>query len=260
MVAGVRTARRRWETERTRRRLAGPKILRVFADTHPDAFFVEVGANDGDQHDHLRPFLATHGWRGIMVEPVPYVFERLRANYGDHPGIVLENAAIADRDGELPFYHLRESRDRTAEGLLRWYDGLGSFSRETILNHAPLLPDLEQRLVCVPVPSLTFATLCARHGVDRVDLLILDTEGYDHEILRSIDWEARRPRLVIYEHYHLSPGDKAQARDLLAAHGYEAKEEGFDTWCLQTEIDDRLTRAFRTTPAGIPSASVYEDR
>jgi len=256
----LHATRRQWDEGRTRRRLAGPKILRAFADAYPDAFFVEVGANDGDQHDHLRPFLAGRRWRGIMVEPVPYVFERLRANYGSHPSIVLENAAIADRAGELPFYHLRESADRAAEGLPRWYDGIGSFSREAVLNHAALLPDLEDRLVCVPVPCLTFSALCRRHGVPHVDLLIVDTEGYDHEILRSIAWDAHRPRLVVYEHYHLSAGDRAQLHAMLTGHGYECKEEGFDTWCVHTRVADRLTRTFRALAPGIPAAFVHEDR
>ena len=260
VAASARTARRRLQADRTRRRLAGPRILRAFADAYPQAFFVEIGANDGDQHDHLRPFLDGGGWRGIMVEPVPYVFARLQANYAGHRAIILENAAIADRDGELPFYHLREAGDRAAEGLPRWYDGIGSFSREAVLNHAALLPDIAQRLTCVSVPCLTFSTLCARHDVTRVDLLIVDTEGYDHEILHGIDWKAHRPALVVYEHYHLSAADRAQVDALLAARGYECKAEGFDTWCLHTAVKDRLRRRFRAATPAIPAASVFHDR
>ena len=99
--------------------------------------------------------------------------------------MALENAAIADRDGQLPFYHLREAEDHVAAGLPRWYDGIGSFSKEAVLNHASLVPDLEDRLTCVKVPCLTFESLCRKHGVDRVDLLLVDTEGYDHEILAT---------------------------------------------------------------------------
>ena len=58
---------------------AGPKLLRAFAESVPDPFFIEIGSNDGDQHDHLRPFILERGWSGIMVEPVDYVFRRLAA-------------------------------------------------------------------------------------------------------------------------------------------------------------------------------------
>jgi FkbM family methyltransferase len=256
----VGEVRRRSELHRIQGRLAGPKILRAFAEAYPSAFFVEVGANDGHQHDHLRPILDEKPWQGIMVEPVPFVFERLRANYGDRPSIRLENVAIADRDGLLPFYHLRQAEDPAAAGLPSWYDGIGSFRRDAVLNHASLVPGLQERLACVEVPCLTFDSLCRRCGVSRVDLLLIDTEGYDHEILRRIDWNVHRPRLVVYEHYHLADEDRARLRSQLTGVGYELKEEGFDTWCLQTACDDRLTRAFRKLAPGIPSASVHADR
>ena len=256
----LRAARGRWELRQVQRRLAGPKILRAFAAAYPEAFFVEIGANDGEQHDHLKPILDRTSWRGIMVEPVPFVFERLRNRYGDRASIRLENVAIADRDGEMPFYHLAQVEDPDADGLPFWYHGLGSFNRAAVLTHASLIPDLEARLRCVQVPCLTFESLCRRCEVDHVDLLVIDTEGYDHEILRGIDWSVHRPRLVVYEHYHLSPEDREQLGASLREVGYELKEEGFDTWCLQTSVDDRLTETFRALPPGVPRVTVQEDR
>ena len=43
-----------------------------------------------------------------MVEPVPYVFERLRDTYGDNERIALENAAVGVRDELATIYHLAE--------------------------------------------------------------------------------------------------------------------------------------------------------
>ena len=34
------------------------------------------------------------------------MFERLRANYGDLDGVALENVAISDHDGRVPFHVL----------------------------------------------------------------------------------------------------------------------------------------------------------
>jgi FkbM family methyltransferase len=260
LVRAARAARRERSSRRVQRSLAGPKLLRAFAETYPEAFFVEVGANDGEQHDHLRPFLTAGRWRGIMVEPVPYVFERLRANYAGFDRVLLENVAIADRDGQLPFYHLARAGNREREGLPQWYDGIGSFSRDAVLNHVSLVPGLEDRLVCVQVPTLTFDSLCRKHQVQRVDLLLVDTEGYDDEVLRNVDWDVHRPRLVVYEHYHLALADRARTRAALEALGYEAIEEGFDTWCLLAEPEDRLTAIFRTLAPAVPGASVHEER
>jgi FkbM family methyltransferase len=239
-------------------RLAGPVVLEAFALAYPAAFFIEIGANDGEKHDHLRPAIHANPWRGIMVEPVPYVFERLRRNYGAIERIALERAAIADHDGTVPFYHLREAAEHEESGLPDWYDAIGSFSREAVLAHRRVIPEIESWLVETDVPSLTFESLCRKHAASRVDLLVIDTEGYDREVLRLVDFEARRPRLVVYEHYHLPAAERADARERMRSLGYELLEEGFDTWCLDP-TDDELTRAWRGLSPGIPSVSVFDE-
>lgn len=254
MRAGLVTTLRH---RRLLRNMAGPRLLRAFADCYPRAFFVEVGSNDGEQHDHLRPLIRSRPWRGIMVEPVPYVFERLRAGYGDLDRVVLENAAIADRDGRLPFFHLAEAAE--GEELPRWYDGIGSFSRDNVLAHGRHIDGIAARLVETEVPCLTFESLLRKHGVDRVDLLLVDTEGYDWELLRAIDLQPRIPRLVVYEHYHLSAADRAACRAHLERHGYETMEEGFDTFCLDTRLPDRLTAQWRRLSPAVPGVAAYEE-
>ncbi len=249
-----------WRAARYRRllrRLAAPKLLEAFGAAYPQASFVEIGSNDGLQHDHLRPLILSRDWRGLMIEPVPYVFDRLRDNYGEVDGVTLVNAAIADRDGELPFFHLRDADAGERETLPDWYDGTGSFSREAVLGHADHIPDVEERLVETTVPSLTFGSLCDRYGVERVDLLLIDTEGYDWELLRGIDLAAMRPRLVIYEHFHLPPADRAAALARFAELGYETLEEGFDTFCLDP-IDDDLTRLWRGLRPAVGGVSVHD--
>ena len=171
------------------RNLAGPQLLRAFADAYPHAFFVEIGSNDGEQHDHLRPFILSRPWRGIMVEPVPYVFERLRRNYESQGRIELENVAVAEEDGQLPFYYLVEPTQEERETLPDWYDGIGSFSRDAVVGHAAHIPDIESRIVSSEVTALTFESLCRRNRVERVDLLLIDTEGHDWQILQQ-----HRPR------------------------------------------------------------------
>jgi FkbM family methyltransferase len=241
------------------RNLAGPRLLGAFAEAYPRAFFVEIGSNDGEQHDHLRPFIVAHPWRGIMVEPVPYVFERLRTNYEAYGRIALENVAVGDADGRMPFYHLVEPSAGELGSLPDWYDGVGSFSREAVAGHVTHIPDIEKRIVEREVPVVTFDTLCRRNNVPRVDLLLIDTEGHDWEILRSIDFERWRPRLVIYEHYHLSREARRAAREHLRKVGYETMEEGFDTFCLDTTADDALTQVWRSVEPAVGGVAAYDE-
>jgi FkbM family methyltransferase len=258
----VRTPRQLWRSARYRRmlrNLAGPRLLSEFARAYPEAFFVEIGSNDGEQHDHLRPFILSSAWRGIMVEPVPYVFERLRRGYGGHERIALENAAIGERDGVLPFFHVRDASAEERERLPDWYDGIGSFSRAALLGHAAEIPDIEQRIVRTEVTTLTFESLCRRHGVDSLELLAIDTEGYDWRILQSIDLESRRrPRLIVYEHYHLSADDRLAAAEHLERLGYETMEEGFDTFCLDARKVDAVTHLWRGLRPAVGGVAAYE--
>lgn len=240
-------------------RLAGPRIMKAFAESFPEAVFVEIGANDGEQEDHLRALILTQAWRGVMVEPVPYVFKRLQENYADVPRVALENSAVAAADGSLPFYHLAPVRDYKGQGLPRWYDGIGSFSREGVLAHGRVIPDIEARLVETQVPCLTFDSLLAKHGLQSIDLLLIDTEGYDSELLGHIDFAVHRPVLVIYEHYHLSKPDRLTCRARMEDHGYQTIAEGFDTWCLLPDADPQLTRVWRRLEPALPEQSVEDE-
>lgn len=207
-------------------------LLRRFAEIRPEAFFIQIGSHDGQQQDPLRDIVLRDGWSGIMVEPVPYVFARLMRNYGHLRGIALENVAIASEDGELPFYHLADTADAGRPGLPIWFDALGSLRKEVVLAHRRFIPDIEERIVETRVPALTFESLCRRHGVEAIDMLHTDTEGYDYEILKSVDFERVRPKLIVYESVHLQPADKTDCAARLQRFGYETFEYGLDTWCL----------------------------
>lgn len=234
--------------------------MKAFADRRPDAAFVEIGSNDGVQHDFLRPFILEREWRGVMVEPVPYVFERLRRNYGSVERVQLENAAISDRDGVLPFFYLRPPAPAERDELPSWYDGIGSFSREVVESHANHIPDIESRIVEAEVPALTFESLCRKHGLSDIDLILIDAEGYDHRILRSIDLAERHPTVLVYEHYHLDPGDRRECEERVREFGYETMQEGFDTWCLDPRVDERLTATWRGLRPAVAGVSAEDER
>lgn len=211
-------------------------LLEAFARLRADAFFVQIGSHDGQQLDPLRELVLRHQWSGIMVEPVPYVFDRLRRNYGHLSRISLENVAVATKDGQLPFYHLEDAHDAGRPGLPLWFDALGSFRREVVLSHRRIIPDIDERLVETRVPCLTLESLLRRHAVEAVDVLHLDTEGYDYEILRHADVEGLRPSIIIYESLHLLPREQYDCRKRLNALGYQTIEYGMDTWCFNPRL------------------------
>jgi FkbM family methyltransferase len=221
------------------------RVILEFGRAHPAAVFVQIGANDGEQRDPLRAHIADRGWSGVMVEPVPYVFERLQANYEGHPRVRLENVAIADTDGTRPLYYLPQSTD---DQLPQWYDALASFRPEVILKHDWAIPDVAERLSSIDVKCWTFDTLYRTAGLDHLDVVQIDTEGFDFEVIKLIDLEKYAPTLLMFEHLHLGEEERAACLDHVRRHGYEDLSDGMDTVCLRRaqlgRPDRRLLRTW----------------
>ena len=57
------------------------KIMIDYNKKHKDFFFVQIGANDGFKADPIYLYVRKYGWKGILVEPVSYIFEKLKENY-----------------------------------------------------------------------------------------------------------------------------------------------------------------------------------
>jgi len=79
---------------------------------------------------------------------------------------------------------------------------------------------IEPYIACENVPCDTLRNILAVHDVVRVDLLHIDTEGYDYRVLRQFDFDSFRPRVVLYEHMHLPKTERKNATNLLEGYGY----------------------------------------
>jgi FkbM family methyltransferase len=222
-------------------------LLEALSAERRELFFVQVGSNDGEHNDPLAPFITRQRWRGIMVEPVPYVFDRLKRNYQHRDDLVLVNAAVSNHDGFSDFHCLAESRDSLPE----WYDQLGSFTLHSNLDSwvEEIMPDIRERIISIKVPCTTFETLCRKYRVDRIDLVHIDAEGHDFEIIKGIDFDRHQPAVVLYEHKHLSRPDRYCCRQLLRDGGYLVLEFAQDTLCVAraavTKPDSGLREAWQ---------------
>jgi FkbM family methyltransferase len=190
--------------------------------TTPRPYFIGIGANDGITHDPLYPFIRDHGWRGVMVEPIPEAFAALRRNYAAYPDVALVQAAIGVEDGTSTIYSTAVS-DQDQKSLQMTLHS--SFSRDTLLKAREWYPDLETRIIERSVPVMSFATLA---GTTTADVLKIDTEGYDLAILKTIDLSSLAAKLIIAEHAHLTRDGKVEMADILLDHGYRVCMNSLD--------------------------------
>ena len=209
--------------------LAG--IISAFDRPGKDFFFVQVGAYDGRESDPIRDFVRERHWRGILVEPQPDAFARLKKNYAGCPGLFFENVAISTTSGDLPFYRLK---DEHAHLFHAGHELLSSLDPDHVLKHLTVPMDAATALECTSVPCITFTQLLERHNAGSIDLLQIDAEGYDFKIISSIDFSKTRPSVIRFEHMHLTGAEKLQCLEMLVSHGYKLVVGGCDITAFQS--------------------------
>ena len=198
--------------------------------------FVQVGAHDGSSKSPLLTWRRDEGWTGLMIEPVPSLFAQLQANLGHLPGMILENAAIGKTRGRATFYGMRPA----ASPALDRFSMLGSFRKDVILKHRIQHPEIEEHIEELEVECWPLMDLLAKHDLLAAQVLVIDTEGFDHEILTTIDFATFSPSLVIYEYKHLGSELAMQSAALLRRHGY---------YVLRADDEDAVAIHPRLIPA-----------
>ncbi|UAY52036.1 FkbM family methyltransferase [Ferruginibacter albus] len=210
------------------------EILDQYANRNKAVTFIEIGANDGVTNDPLTEYIKKNKlWKGVLVEPVPYLFEKLKKNYASCQNeLFFENSAISKFEGTQPFYRLKES-DNPA--LPVWYDQIGSFNKDVILSHSNI-PGFNELLIEEQINTITFDSLLSKYQLKDINLVHIDTEGYDFEILKLINWSKIKVDIVIYEYVHLAIGDFRKSLKLLKKNGFELFSDKLDIIGINKKI------------------------
>lgn len=203
-------------------------LIVLRSQKNADFFFIQIGSNDGVSGDPINSYVTKYKWAGILVEPVRYLFQELIKNYRGENNLVFENVAIASKKGFKRFYFLK----KTADSLPWWYKQLGSFSKKQLLKHKKI-PNIKKYIVAEKVRTIRFMDLIQKYSVNKIDLLHIDVEGYDYEILKLINFDEIKPKMILFEHKHLSNESHEESQDLLKKNGYMLCRFGIDTFAYQ---------------------------
>lgn len=215
---------------------AGPvhKLLRSLARECGEVRFVQVGSNDAKHGDPIIDLVQGYGWSGILVEPVPYIFERLRQRFSVNPRLSLENIAIAEFEGRRSFYCMKPLKRPPSV----YYDQLGSFSRAHIEKHERFLPGVSSHIQEIEVPCMSLTSLLKKYQLSQLNLLQVDAEGADFEVLRSLDFNYCTPNILLFELGHLPRLERVACAEFLQERGYRLVHEGRD--CLALHESARM--------------------
>ncbi len=213
---------------RTGHDLTFDEAVEGFLDMNGEITFLQVGGYDGVSYDPLRPHIVGGGLSGVIVEPLADNFAKLQALYGHSDRIRIENCAIAESDGERDLWRFQPEALRDGR-LDAEFGGVSSLIMPKLLDEAGSLgglfnetdrTTLRSLIVQTRVQCRTFKQIIVKHDLRQIDLLLIDTEGYDFELLKCFDLVKFRPAIVHFESMHLSPDDRRAAEDLLISLGY----------------------------------------
>lgn len=234
----------RWYYKKVWKPEAGSFIefLDQFSKKTTDVFFIQVGSNDGIQHDPLYKFIKRDLWKGIMMEPQKSAFSKLSYAY-KKDNVHLVNKAIAETTDPKKLYKIAFTDQR-------WASGISSFLRQHVEDRITdghvdrqckkygITPPVnkEDYITFDEVQCIDFPSLFKEFKVGKVDLLHIDTEGFDYEVIKLFDFKILKPSVVAFEHTHLSETDYEECKSYLTGLGYSLKFFNADT---VAELNDK---------------------
>jgi FkbM family methyltransferase len=185
-------------------------LARIFEST-PAGVYVDVGA-----HHPLR-FSNTHllyrsGWHGVNIDAAPGsmdAFRKLR------PRDINLEIGVAATDEVRDFFIFNEP-------ALNTFDA----ARAKTLERPPYRIEKVQPLRCAPL-----AKILEEHDIRDIDLLTIDAEGFDFEVLKTVDWDRNRPRVVVTEQFSrdLAALLESDVHLYLAERGYHLVAKTFNS-------------------------------
>lgn len=210
-------------------------IIDLFSKNKKDVFFVQVGANEGHTGDPLYRHIRLKGWKGILIEPQKEVFKQLVKNHKHNPGLIFENVAISNDSEPKEFFFIEKTPD-----LPDFVTKLSSFERRVTEDVLTKFPNAKVK--SVKIPCTTIQELVKKHQVNKVNLMLLDTEGFDYEILKTVDLKALDMDMIVFEHRHLNAADQNEAIRTFKKLGYSVFKDEYDTIAFK---NDELAAAYK---------------
>jgi FkbM family methyltransferase len=198
-----------------------------------DFRFIQIGANDGKRSDPIWKFVNSKVMRGISIEPLPHYFSKLKDNYSGLENIKLVNKALHPSKKEEVLYCIDESAIGK-NGIPEWARGIATFNKSLMEKHGKKIPNFSEHLVEEKVDCISWDELVELYGIEKLDLLVIDTEGFDYEVIKMVDFSKIKPAIIRFEHSHLSNDDLKACYNLLVNSGYKLFYEVCDTTAYLT--------------------------
>jgi FkbM family methyltransferase len=140
--------------------------------------YIDVGASD-PAGDSVTKAFYDRGWRGINIEPVRSLYERLVAQ---RPEDVNIHAAVGSAESKRTLYEIPGT-------------GLSTLNAKIARRHSKQGFEVRKSLV----PIRTLRSILAEAPPKDIHFLKVDVEGWERQVLRGMDFASFRPWIVLVE-------------------------------------------------------------
>ena len=134
-----------------------------------EGYFIEIGANDGKTGSFTYN-LARIGWSGMNFEPVPSIFKKCCENHSNHENVKNFNVGLGSEESETEIVEA---------GTLSTFDKNVIESYKNVPQFSNYFNNNKKHIVKIGV----FDNYLSEFNIEKIDLLVLDVEGYEEEVL-----------------------------------------------------------------------------
>lgn len=175
--------------------------------------------------DPLGKYTNSFKWNGIMVEPIKSNFLKLLQRYKKNSRIKVINCAVAWESGFKTMYKVSEN----CETAPPWTSMIASFSREHLLKFKSIFPDIERHIENEKVKCCTIDQILNDNGaIHPVDLVVIDTEGFDYQVILMLFKSSIQPPIIHCEIEYMTSQEKNELIKMLENNCYSFAIEGRD--------------------------------
>jgi len=188
--------------------------------------FLQIGANDGISFDCLYDYATQYQWQGVVVEPLGDFYKLLCNNYKNYPNIIPVKYAINDNQEEINLFKLNPDYYIY---YLDWAKGIASFSQDHLVKH-----NIDKKHILIEkVNCISLMKLIEKFKLEDIDYLQIDTEGFDAEVIKMIDFNVVNPKIIKYEIKHLNHKQRGEVEHILVNNNYKLKCDHSDGFAIR---------------------------
>lgn len=156
-----------------------------------NGFFIEVGAHDGIFQSNTLNLEESLGWKGILIEPSLNAYLECIKN---RPKSICINLALTSFEQyKKKDFVFGDFNSSPMSSVAANRSGFSKF--ENFKNYLSGITKKKLR----PVSTAPLQLIIDKIGIDKVDFLSLDVEGFEYEVLKGVNFNKCRPKYILIE-------------------------------------------------------------